>query len=69
MNWEDMQVGQQVRFVKFTGTPGTLNYHDHWAFTPGGVYHVVDRNGCVGPADDEGDVPNENWGFEFEINS
>lgn len=63
--WKDMQVGQTVRFVRFIDEGDGV--HDHWIFTPGNVYTVVNDMGDIGPPDDEGSVPSCNWGFEFEL--
>ena len=61
--FNQMQVGQQVRFVRYTQDSA-------FKFTPGKVYTVVQEfEGAltvVAPRDDEEAVPREDWGFEFE---
>lgn len=62
ISFEDMKPGMTVRFVRYTECG-----HRHWGFVPGKMYSVGGDKYSVGPVSDKGEIPSENWGFEFAL--
>ena len=55
-------VGKKVLFNGFT-SPG----YSHWSFDVGCTYVISDDGCSIGPKDEDGAIPMENWGFYFTV--
>ena len=58
--WGDWKEGDEVIFDGFTN-----NLHNHWSFSIGCTYPVVEVEGIVGPVSFKGEIPSCDWGFNF----
>ena len=62
IEFEDMREGDVVEFVGYTIYPYCYTY------TVGKSYKVtINNSGVIGPVDEHGMVPPENYGFEFKL--
>lgn len=60
---KELVAGDNLLFQGYIPEPSNSFIHDHWPYTAGKVYTVVE-DGLV-PRTDDGSQPHCNWGFRF----